>query len=113
MNYQTDDFRNIVVWNNEEGLETTSGHILSPATGLEHEFDHAVDWDKDAYSHNKRALTPNSYYDNEEEKRVITDTEQKQAQKNKEIMPGEHTRKDHKGKEVRVKDATSNIPKIY
>ncbi len=73
-----------VFWNPTDGLETPKG-ILSPATVLEHEMDHGVDWQTNTAEHIKNQKSPDSHFENKEEKRVITGSEYKTAVANGEI----------------------------
>lgn len=84
----------LVYWNPYLAMETTNGLFLSPATNLEHEFDHAVDEAKHPIAHENRRHQGDKQYDNKEERRVITGSEKKTAFKNKEIKSSE-VRKDH------------------
>lgn len=96
-------------WNPTGGLEGDNGVIMSPATVLEHEADHVF----------RRATLPNTQkkdiartdvgdYDNREEQRVITGSEQKTARANGEIKSNEVTRKSHKATHVITISPTSN-----
>ena len=98
---------NTIYWDSKRGLKTDNG-VLSPATGLEHEADHALAFNKDPKSYETRVSTPDKNYDNKEELRVIRESEQKIAIANGEISKGQVTRKDHSGLPVIVKNVTSN-----
>jgi RHS repeat-associated protein len=89
---------NTINWDSNLGLLTNEGIILSPTSVLNHEFDHALQYDvnKDQYIKDLNTMTGNSY-DNLEEKRVITGSEQITAKKLGEIKEGEVTRTDHRG----------------
>ena len=63
----------------------------------------------DAKAHSLRKDTKDFLYDNAEEKRVITGTEQKTALANGEIKKGHVTRRNHKGETVYTEGVTSNI----
>jgi hypothetical protein len=99
---------NVVDWNPNAGLETTNGNILSPATILEHESDHAL----------KFAAMPNTYdldlnkfdpkFENKEEKRAIQGKEQITARANGEITSGSVSRDNHGGQRVYTPSPTSN-----
>jgi hypothetical protein len=100
-----------VNWNANTAKITTEGIVLSPATILNHELDHANQFDsnlpqflKDTYSNTGK----DTQYDSKEERRVIEGSEQETARKHGEIGDGEVTRKDHKmiGR-VQVDDPTS------
>ncbi len=76
-----------VFWNPTEGLETSKG-ILSPATIMEHEFDHGVQWQTKTEQYNKERnhnKNPDSHFTNKEEKRVITGSEYKTGVANGEL----------------------------
>ena len=98
-----------IIWNPYEGFQTDLGVILSPATIFSHEADHAIDDLFDARSHSKRRGQRDSQYDTEEEKRVITGSEQKTAFANGEIKHGQVTRRNHKGSTVYTIGASSII----
>ncbi|MBQ9172669.1 MAG: hypothetical protein IJ161_02925 [Bacteroidales bacterium] len=96
-----------IIWNPYEGIETDLGVILSPASILAHEADHAISAMTDAKAHSLRKRTKDSLYENAEEKRVITGTEQKTALANGEIQRGHVTRRNHKGETVYTEGVTS------
>lgn len=77
--------RNIVKWNPLTGLQTADDDILSPATILEHEFDHAIARQHDLEGFYKRANKGMKDYTDAEEYRVITGSETKTAKANGEI----------------------------
>ena len=97
------------IWNPYEGTETDLGSFLSPASILAHEADHALSAMTDAKAHSLRKDTTDSLYENAEEKRVITGTEQKTALANGEIQRGYVTRRNHEGETVYTEGVTSNI----
>ncbi|MEO8517505.1 MAG: RHS repeat-associated core domain-containing protein [Flavobacterium sp.] len=100
---------NVLNWNPKMGLETTNGTVMSPATVLDHEADHAGKYAAAGKgSMNGRVETPDKKYDNKEEKRVITGSEQRTARANGEIAPSGVTRTDHKGLPVITTSPTSN-----
>ncbi|WP_367331360.1 hypothetical protein [Sphingobacterium multivorum] len=91
----------------KEGEEIT----LSPATILEHEFDHAVNSNKMDKEGNKRPKVTDGQYDNSEEKRVIQGAEKKTGNLNGEIPKNQH-RKDHRtGTFLNVSSPVLNNPK--
>ena len=98
--YLLDAGKHIITWQSRKGVKTTTGGRQSAATGLEHEFDHALNAIEDP-AHNMRKKTYNEQYDTEEEKRVIEGSETKMARSH-----GESIRKDHKGETF---DAVSPI----
>ena len=75
-----------VFWNPSEGLETPKG-TLSPATILEHEFDHGVEWQTNTPEHIKNKKTSDPHFKNMEERRVIMGSEYKTGVANGELKP--------------------------
>lgn len=107
---------NVITWNSSQGIETTNGNVLSPATLLEHESGHALAGATNPGAKLGRVETTDKNYENKEEKRVITGTEQKTAMANREISVIGTTRNDHNGLPVVTKSPTSNTvdrPKTY
>lgn len=101
-----------VYWNPELGLQTETT-VLSPATSVDHEMDHALD---DAQSHNehsKNVSTFDSQYGTKEERRVITGSEQKTARANGEKNDNLPTRVNHGGKSVIVKHGVTSTKIDY
>ena len=99
---------NIVTWNPELGIQTTNGYVLSPATLLEHEADHAL---QGALSSGKKyadSTTEDKKYDTKEEKRVIIGNEQKTAVANGEVPAMATSRTDHRGFPVITTSPISN-----
>ncbi|NPD48216.1 RHS repeat domain-containing protein [Lentimicrobium sp. S6] len=93
-----------VFWNSDQGIKTTDGIELSPATVLEHEADHAVDDEVGGTTqHQDRVDEENIKYDNNEEERVITGAEAKTAEANGEAKKG-WVRPDHKGTVIKKED---------
>ena len=93
-----------IYWNPNNIVETDSGIWISPATALAHEADHAQEYDaakRDESNTKAKALdaakAPNSDpdYGTEEERRVITGTEQTAARKHGEIREDQVTRTNH------------------
>ncbi len=104
-----------VYWHPFQALktETNKGEeiTLSPATILEHEFDHAVNSNKMNKEGNKMPKVTDGQYDNTEEKRVIQGSEKKTGNLNGEIPKNQH-RKDHRtGTFLNVSSPVSNNPK--
>ena len=85
------DRKPVVLWNSRLGNKIDGG-FQSPATGLEHEMDHAYDDAKKPDEHNERVKKTDSQFNNAEERRVITGSERKTAKAN-----GEAVRYNHKG----------------
>jgi hypothetical protein len=89
-----------IYWDPTAGIKTDKGHLLSPATVLNHEVDHALEHKINPKEFKKNTDSYTGYdpqYDTKEEKRVITISEQKTALKHGEIMKGEVTRTNHRG----------------
>jgi RHS repeat-associated protein len=86
---------NTIYWNPKQGILTTDGAKISPATALEHEADHAQSALADPKGFESRANTPDADYDNAEEARVIKGSEQTTALGMGEIKEGQVTRTDH------------------
>ncbi len=80
-----DSGRNLIYWSSSTGLQVENGDILSAATILEHEFDHAISRIYDMANFYQRASNAKKGYRNEEEYRVITGSETKTARANGEI----------------------------
>ena len=88
---------------------TNEGNSLSPATLLNHEFDHANQFDKNTYQFIKDSETRDDQFGNCEDERVITGSEQDTAKKHGDIQEGDVTRKDHGvAGYTPVSDPTSN-----
>lgn len=100
--FQNNGNKPTVYWNPDIGNRTTEGGLQSPATSLEHEMDHAVDYVKNPQQHNTRSQTYDAQYDTKEERRVITGSEAKTAKAN-----GESTRSKHAGTPYRTITPTS------
>lgn len=107
-----------VFWNPFEASEylsnTNEKMILSPATILEHEFDHSVSKKTDPEGHKARVDSKDKNFTNKEEERVIKGSEKKTGQKNGEIKEGQH-RKNHNERlrTIRVGDPTSTKEHKY
>ena len=90
--FSNDGHQPTVYWNPEIGIRFSERGSQSPATILEHEMDHAVDYVDNAQQHNERSRTYDKQFDTKEERRVITGNEAKTAKSN-----GEAVRFDHRG----------------
>ena len=86
---------NTIYWNPHQGMVSTNGTKLSPATLLEHEADHATENINHPANYANRALVFAMNYHNAEEARVIQGSEQRTALGMGEIKPGQVTRTDH------------------
>lgn len=90
--------------------ETMGTVTVSPATVLDHEASHALQYIKDPTQYNKDTdpkTGADKQYDNKEERRVVTGREQKTARALGEIEPGQKTRTNHKSHSTRVSEPTS------
>jgi len=92
----------IIKWESRKGLRFDGDKRQSPATRLEHEFDHAVDDARNGNAHRLRRREPAGPFVNKEEQRVIEGTESKTARAN-----GEDIRRHHHGSVYDVKSSTS------
>jgi len=87
-----------IKWDPNLGVTTNEGQTMSPTAVLNHEIDHANQFDKKPDEYKKdRVRGTDAQYDSKEERRVITGSEQETAKKLGEIKEGEVTRKDHAG----------------
>ena len=107
--------KRVISWSSQNGLKTTEEKYLSPTTLLNHEIDHALEYDKSPNSYIKNIKLyndshPDNLYNSPEEKRVITGSEQKTAKALGEIRDNEVTRIEHGGKHVQMKSTISNKP---
>ena len=102
--------RNYILWDPNHIMETTNHLWLSPATGLAHEANHALQYDNESIKgdENQRLEYEKSIiegsdkeYTNKEDRRVITGIEQEAAIKHGDISKGQVTRYDHKGKQLK------------
>jgi RHS repeat-associated protein len=113
-----------IVWDPTYGMLTSDERcIISPATALEHEFDHNLSFlsdpegfrQREGYGEYRglsyRASTDRQYFSTEE-RRVITGSEAKTAQARGEFPPG-YVRPDHRGTWVKVRWSTSNYSPYY
>jgi RHS repeat-associated protein len=102
---------NIIHWNPTMGVLTDNGVVISPATVLNHEADHALQELNHPEQKAKDRNIPDTNYGNKEEKRVITGTEQETAKKHGEIKEGEVTRTNHGGTRFDTKSPTTTTGK--
>jgi hypothetical protein len=86
-----------ITWSSRTGVFTNNGIEMSPTTVLNHEVDHALQYDKHPKQQKNDSRTKDAQYGNKEEKRVITGSEQETAKALGEIKKGEVTRTDHGG----------------
>jgi RHS repeat-associated protein len=97
-----------VFWNPNIGSNFENGIVVSPASVLDHELDHMVDFSKNPIENRDRASQENDQYGTNEEERVITGSEQETAKANGEIRDGQITRINHGGHAVVTDGVTSN-----
>jgi hypothetical protein len=102
-------FPDKITWNPTLGLKTDNGFVLSPATILEHEADHALQRRKFPTQHSNDKVPDGSPMTNPEERRVITGTEQAVARAMGEIGVNQVTRDNHRGEGVVTTGPTSNV----
>ncbi|EHQ41278.1 RHS repeat-associated core domain-containing protein [Myroides odoratus] len=104
------DGRTVILWDPLHGLQVENGDVLSPATILEHEFDHANSYVNDTAGFIKRGRQTLHGYTDAEEKRVIMGSETKTARANGEISANKsQSRYSHEGNtRVPVVSPTSN-----
>jgi RHS repeat-associated protein len=88
---------NTIYWNTTMGVLTDEFVFMSPATVLNHEADHVLQGLENPEQKRTDKKTADKYYENNEEKRVITGSEQETARKHGEINKDEVTRKNHNG----------------
>ena len=100
-----------ISWNSRKGLYTSNDAYLSPATRLNHELSHALQYDKNPEQYKKDMNTRAEGEDETytvEEKRVIEGTESQTAVCLGEINSGEITRNDHSGRPFDTSNPISN-----
>jgi RHS repeat-associated protein len=99
---------NTILWDPYGGLATDQAITLSPATGLEHEGDHAWKHMTDPEGYRKLVNTKDKAYTDAEEKRVIMGSELKTARNNGEMKKDQKvTRGSHGGFYVKTTGPTS------
>ena len=87
-----------IYWDPTTAFLTEEDICLSPATALNHEADHALESILNPEKQLINGSTPDDQYDNAEDRRVITGSEQETALKHGEIKDNQVTRKNHKVK---------------
>ena len=97
-----DPSTNTIAWDPRSGLRTSDGGRQSPALGLGHEIDHAVETPAREAALAARASRA---YDTAEERRVIAGSERHAAR-----SLGESPRHDHRGACYRVDSVVSTVP---
>ena len=106
---------NTISWDPLGAIITNNGYEMSPAEVLNHEIDHASQKDKNPKQRINDTITPDADYDNKEEKRVITGSEQKTAKNMGKLKEGEVTRTDHEARTYETTDhvSTENKNEIF
>ena len=104
-----------ISWKSRMGIETNELHYLSPATLLNHEIDHANEYNRAPKEFNESTIPydfgdKDEFYYSPEEKRVITGSEQITAKALGEITDEEVTRTDHFGYHILMTSPISNKP---
>lgn len=95
-----DSSNKTISWNARMGLYTSHDVYLSPATRLNHELDHALQYDNNPKQYEKDTNTFVGSIDetySKEEQRVIQGIERQTAEKLGEISSGDITRDNHSG----------------
>ena len=100
-----------IYWDPNMGVLTSSDKKMSPVAVLNHEADHTLQYLKNPnkFAQDSKTLDPD--YDDKEEMRVITGSEQKTALALGEISAGEVTRTDHIGIPYITKSPTTTEAK--
>ena len=100
-----------IYWDPNMGVLTSSDKKMSPSALLNHEADHTLQYLKnpDKFAQDSKTLDPD--YNDKEEMRVITGSEQKTALALGEISEGEVTRTDHIGIPYITKSPTTTEAK--
>ena len=100
-----------IYWDPNMEVLTSSDKKMSPTAVLNHEADHTLQYLKnpDKYAQDSKTFDPD--YDDKEEMRVITGSEQKTALALDEISAGEVTRTDHTGISYITKSPTTTEAK--
>ncbi|SFG78361.1 RHS repeat-associated core domain-containing protein [Prevotella sp. KH2C16] len=104
-----------VEWAYKYGLNT-GFTILSPATRLNHDLDHAARYDNDPIGFLAdikpiKEGEPDEFYHTKDDKRVIMNSEKQTAEALGEIKSGEITRDSHSGVSIETISPISNKPK--
>ena len=100
-----------IYWDSNMGVLTSSDKKMSPAAVLNHEADHTLQYLKNPDKFAQDSKTLDSDYNDKEEMRVITGSEQKTALALGEISAGEVTRTDHIGIPYITKSPTTTEAK--
>ena len=108
-----DPKKSTIYWDPSLGMLTDNNVVLSPASVLNHEADHALQEYENPIQKKKDKATRDAQYTNKEEKRVITGSEQNTARKHGEIEEGEVTRQNHNGIPYETVSPTSTERKSH
>ncbi len=100
-----------ITWNSRVGFYTDNLYEMSPVEVLNHEIDHALEYDTNPIQQKTYGGIKDPNYSNLEEKRVITGSEQETAQKLGKLKPGEVTRDNHGGSPYETTSPISTEPK--
>ena len=104
---------NTIYWNSRGGVLTNEGHRLSPATAINHEFDHTLQHDQNPEQfYNDVNNTNSGNYTHKEEERVTTGSEQRTALRHGEIQKGQVTRLDSSGSMYLTAGPTTTVQDI-
>lgn len=95
---------NVIHWDPHSALQTTEGGTQSPALGLGHEIDHAVEALYTPRTAEQLSETFDARYDDAEEHRVIRGSEAHAAR-----TLGEDARHDHAGSAFAVRRPTDRV----
>ena len=115
---------NTISWDPNHLLQTDDEILVSPATVLAHEVDHAQKYDEVVNSgdnaviqeyNNSVTKGSDDQYEKKEERRVIMGTEQKAARKHGDINKNQTTRTNHNGKQsnINISDMTPKEISIH
>ena len=89
-------------------LLTNTLYILTPAELLNHEMDHAAEYDRNPKATLKRLSENDNDYGNEEERRVIEGSEYRTARNLGKLTEGQKTRTNHFGNSYKVDSPISD-----
>ena len=102
-----------IKWSSRTGIITDNLYEMSPVEVLNHEIDHALQYDSRPQEQQIDGNTYNIQYGNEEERRVIEGSEQNTARKLGKLKKNEVTRTNHNGSPYETNSPISNEDKNY
>ena len=102
-----------ITWSSRTGIITDNLYEMLPIEVLNHELDHALEYDTNPTQQMQNGKTKDINYDNKEEKRVITGSEQSTAKKLGRLKEGEVTRNNHNGSTYETISPISTEDKFY